>query len=198
MKQRIYTQTQQKWLTKLMGYNFEITYKKGSENIMVDALSLEFSLIAISIVNSKKWGRIQDSWKSDAEVAHIIEQLQKDSQSKPNYVWEHNQLKSKGSIVVKNDPRLRQQLFLEFHCSSIGGHSVAEVTKKEILSFIFIRRDWKKKSKTLFGNMILVIDINHKILYLMSCWSPFQFPQAFEMKLAWTLLMSYPFHKERA
>lgn len=61
MKQRIHTQTQQKWLTKLMGYNFEITYKKGSENIMVDALSLEFSLIAISIVNSKKWGRIQDS-----------------------------------------------------------------------------------------------------------------------------------------
>ena len=29
---------QQKWVSKLMGYNYEITYKKGKDNIVADAL----------------------------------------------------------------------------------------------------------------------------------------------------------------
>ena len=39
LDQRITTPTQMKWLPKLMGYDYEIMYKKGSENVVVDALS---------------------------------------------------------------------------------------------------------------------------------------------------------------
>lgn len=39
MEQRITTQSQQNWLAKLMGYDFEIVYEKGSTNRAVDALS---------------------------------------------------------------------------------------------------------------------------------------------------------------
>lgn len=38
-EQRITTPAQEKWLAKLMGYNFVITYKKGNENKAADALS---------------------------------------------------------------------------------------------------------------------------------------------------------------
>ena len=45
--------TQQKWVSKLMGYDNEITYKKGKENLVVDALSHTFddhiSLLVISM-----------------------------------------------------------------------------------------------------------------------------------------------------
>lgn len=37
--QTIVTEAQQKWLVKLVGYDFTIEYKKGSENSIVDALS---------------------------------------------------------------------------------------------------------------------------------------------------------------
>lgn len=30
---------QQKWVTKMQGYDFEIVYKKGKDNIVADALS---------------------------------------------------------------------------------------------------------------------------------------------------------------
>jgi hypothetical protein len=30
---------QQKWVTKLFGYDYEIIYKKGKDNVVVDALS---------------------------------------------------------------------------------------------------------------------------------------------------------------
>jgi hypothetical protein len=32
-------QQQQKWVTKILGYDFEIVYKKGKQNGVADALS---------------------------------------------------------------------------------------------------------------------------------------------------------------
>ena len=57
MEQRLYSEEQQKWVTKMLGYDFEIIYKKGKQNVVVDALSrkdedVEALLYAISIIQS--------------------------------------------------------------------------------------------------------------------------------------------------
>ncbi|KAK4390036.1 Retrovirus-related Pol polyprotein from transposon [Sesamum angolense] len=39
LEQRISTSSHQKWLSKLMGYEYTINYKKGKENVVADALS---------------------------------------------------------------------------------------------------------------------------------------------------------------
>jgi hypothetical protein len=39
LEQRITTLEQQKWVTKLLGYDHEITYRPGRENFATDALS---------------------------------------------------------------------------------------------------------------------------------------------------------------
>jgi hypothetical protein len=39
LEQRISSQEQQKWVTKLFGYDYEIIYKKGKDNVVADALS---------------------------------------------------------------------------------------------------------------------------------------------------------------
>ena len=39
LEQRLYSKEQQKWVTKMLGYDFEIIYKKGKLNVVVDALS---------------------------------------------------------------------------------------------------------------------------------------------------------------
>jgi hypothetical protein len=38
-KQKIGTPMQQQWITKLLGYDFVVEYKKGQDNIVADALS---------------------------------------------------------------------------------------------------------------------------------------------------------------
>jgi hypothetical protein len=39
LEQRLSSEEQQKWVTKMLGYDFEIIYKKGKHNIVADALS---------------------------------------------------------------------------------------------------------------------------------------------------------------
>jgi hypothetical protein len=39
LEQRISSPKQQIWVTNLFGYNYEIVYKKGRDNVVADALS---------------------------------------------------------------------------------------------------------------------------------------------------------------
>jgi hypothetical protein len=55
LEQRLSSKEQQKWVTKILGYDFEIVYKKGKQNVVANALSrkdedVEAFLCAISII----------------------------------------------------------------------------------------------------------------------------------------------------
>jgi hypothetical protein len=55
LEQRLFSGEKQKWVTKILGYDFEFVYKKGKENVVADALSIndedvEAFLYAISII----------------------------------------------------------------------------------------------------------------------------------------------------
>jgi hypothetical protein len=38
LEQQLSSEEQQKWVTKMLGYDFEIIYKKRKQNILTDAL----------------------------------------------------------------------------------------------------------------------------------------------------------------
>jgi hypothetical protein len=54
LEQRISSLEQQKWVTKMLGYDYEIIYKKGKENVVVDSLSWKYeeegSLFSLSFI----------------------------------------------------------------------------------------------------------------------------------------------------
>ena len=63
LEQRLSSEEQQKWVTKMLGYDFEIIYKKGKQNVVADALSgkdedVESLLYAILI--------LQPEWITEA------------------------------------------------------------------------------------------------------------------------------------
>jgi hypothetical protein len=70
---------QQKWVTKLFGYDYEIIYKKGKDNVVADALSRKYedegSLFSLSfIVLDWIQGFLQE-WLHDPKISHMIQQL---------------------------------------------------------------------------------------------------------------------------
>jgi hypothetical protein len=79
----------------MLGYDFEIIYKKGKHNFMENALSMEeeetkSSLCVISIPQFVWVEEVRIEWKQDQEVCKIIQQLHKDTSSLDNFVWNND------------------------------------------------------------------------------------------------------------
>ena len=93
----------------MMGYDFELLFRKGASNIVADALSRQpFSqLNAIAVVTSDLMQRIQHSWISDSDLVHLIHAVTRDPGKHSKYTWHSNQLRRLGKLVIGNDSRLR-------------------------------------------------------------------------------------------
>ncbi|GJY74661.1 retrotransposable element Tf2 [Tanacetum coccineum] len=126
-----------KWLPKLLGYDYEISYKKGNENMVVDALSRvnqsgELLQMAVSSVTSDVWEKVKASWKNDIDVQNLIQSLVDHSYKGNKYSWTDGVLKRKGKVVVGNDLELRKELIKYFHNEAIRGHSGVHVSTKKL------------------------------------------------------------------
>jgi len=90
LEQRLSSEEQQKWVTKMLGYDLEIIYKKGKKNVVADALSIkdedvEALLCAISIIQPDWINEAREEWKNDEEVWALIRKLQQDSSTSDTF-----------------------------------------------------------------------------------------------------------------
>lgn len=121
--QRLHTEWQQKMLTKMMGLQFKVVYKKGINNGAADALSRKppHSSQAMAV------STIQPAWLSDVQASYSCDDLAQTLLQKlaicPSSV-EHYTLSSgvhKGRIWVGNDASLHRQIVSALHDSAQGG-----------------------------------------------------------------------------
>lgn len=144
--QKINTPLQHSWLVKLMGYDFEITYKKGCDNVAADALSRlqSTSLSAMTLMSFQPvfLTRIQHSWVGDVDVQHTITALQQ-QQGPSSFSWDGTLLKRKGKLVVGNDAQLKHDIIAACHESPMGGHSGIHATHQRLKSMFY----WKGQTK---------------------------------------------------
>jgi hypothetical protein len=128
LEQRLSSEEQQKWVTKILGYDFEIVYKKGKQNVVADALSrkdedVEAFLCAISIIQPDWIIEARDEWKNDEKVWTLIQRLQQDSSASDTFTWENDSLWYKDRLYLCKNSQLKQKVLLELHTSPVGGHS---------------------------------------------------------------------------
>ena len=79
LEQKISSPEQQKWVTKLLRFDFEISYKNGKENVLADALSQlpeQAEVLAISLPTSDFLEDIMLEWQEDSETSKIIKKLE--------------------------------------------------------------------------------------------------------------------------
>lgn len=80
LEQHLSLEEQQKWVTKMLGYEFEIVYKKGKENLVADALSrrdesAEALLCAIYLLNADWVDQACEEWKKEATTHTLIQNI---------------------------------------------------------------------------------------------------------------------------
>ena len=103
MEQNISSPEQQKWVTKLLRFDYEITYKKGKENVVADALSQlpeQVEFLTVSLPTSDFLKDIKIEWQDDPETSKIIKKLEEASSSVAHYNWDSKELHYKGCIVL--------------------------------------------------------------------------------------------------
>ncbi|KAL0541701.1 hypothetical protein IC582_021756 [Cucumis melo] len=115
----------QKWLTKLLGYDFEILYQPGLQNKATDALlrmDMNPELQTMTTTGIVDMETVAREVKKDVELQKTVEQLQRDPPIEGKYKWENGILLYKGRVVLSNSSSLIPSLLHTFHDSILGGH----------------------------------------------------------------------------
>ncbi|KZV25320.1 peroxidase 64 [Dorcoceras hygrometricum] len=139
LQQRITTPDQQHWLSKLMGFEFQIKYKAGSLNGAADALSrrLEPEINSISVPQWVEIEEIQTAVRQDPKLRKIIARLQNADLVNSPYGLEHGTLFYKGRLVLPAHSRWTTLIMEECHGSVEGGHAGAFRTLHRITNSFF-------------------------------------------------------------
>ncbi|KAA3485506.1 Integrase, catalytic core [Gossypium australe] len=118
----------------MLGYDYEIVYRKGSNNVAVDALSRVNSitisqlrqLTGVTVV-SELLSKVQALYLSDPKLHKLCAEVQNQSSPHPK----------KGKIMVGNNEEIRRAIFQHFHASAIGGHSGVVASGNRMASLLY-------------------------------------------------------------
>ena len=134
--QKVSTPWQQKALTKLLGLQYKIQYKKGCDNRVADALSRvchpsTSEALALSMAQPTWLAEVQHAYLSDEVASKLLTTL---STSSPvgHYKLVDGLIKYKDRIWVGNSTTLHSKILHALHSSAIGGHSGYEATYNRV------------------------------------------------------------------
>ena len=141
LEQREVTLDYQRWLTRIMGYDFDIEYKVGAENRVADGLSrivqykslnLKFHCFALTIPASLQAQDIYAEVDGNEWIQDQIAKLSRGEKLKEGFLVIQGRLFNRRSLVLSSQSRHVQMILREYHDSLIGGHSGVLKTYKRI------------------------------------------------------------------
>lgn len=142
LTQVIQTPEQQHYLSKLLGYHYDIQYRPGSTNIVADALSRSLEpAIAECMLLSVPQFLFLDELKQEMAADSVFQDLRNrylnDPASMPDFKLIDELLLRRGKIWISPSSRFKQLLLREFHESLVGGHAGVAKTLKRLSENFF-------------------------------------------------------------
>jgi hypothetical protein len=123
--QQLQSDLQRKAMTKLMGLQFQVVYKKSSENVVADALSRVGSMMELSVISKVQplWVQeVLNSYATDPEAQHLITQLLTHSPYEQGFSLQQGVIRRAGRIWIVSNSALCTKLITALHSSAVGGH----------------------------------------------------------------------------
>lgn len=104
-------------MDKLLGYDFEIQYKEGKKNRVIDTLSHVVDMIFISMVNNVDWSIIVEGMTQDEQLHKLIQELAVDPKYHPSFEFKNDCFGYKGMVVLSHKSTKIPSVLEEFHAS---------------------------------------------------------------------------------
>jgi len=105
LDQRVVEEGQQWWLSKLLGYNFEIKYKASSDNRVADALSRKFHYSSISFSIAAEWADIETEVLEDVKLKNIMQKLLFGEEVAAGFELRNGKLMYRGRLVLAKNSK---------------------------------------------------------------------------------------------
>lgn len=132
----------------MLGYDYEMIYKKGRENSVADALSHQFdeesTLLTISLPIPKWIEEAHREWFSHPWLSQLMTQLHADPNSTKGCSWQDEILRYKDRVIILPTSTLKSRILTELHSSSIAGHSGFQKTYARTRRSFFLDRNEKE------------------------------------------------------
>lgn len=126
-QQREINSEYQKWVTKLLGFDFQIQFKPGISNRVADALSRKAvrEVVLSTMISSNKviWTELEKEMKDDKDHQRIRHELQDGTKEYIGFALVDDKLMYKGRSVIPRKSAVIPVLLRECHDSLVGGHS---------------------------------------------------------------------------
>lgn len=146
LEQRILTPEQQKWMGKLVGYDYEITYCPGSANAAADALSRRSHSPCLNTVYTQQtdfWDDLREATTTHPYLLRLGH-LADENPGGP-YVRRNGMIYFNNRLVIPHDFPIIKPLLKEFHDTPMGGNSGVLRTRKRISQQFY----WPSMHKTI-------------------------------------------------
>lgn len=145
--QNLTSDLQRKAMTKLVGLDFSIQYKRGVENTAADALSRVAHLFTVQAMSASRpvWVQeILNSYTVDPAAQEMLTKLAIDVEACPGFQLQEGLIRQEGKIWVGANAGLQTKLIQAFHSTPIGGHSGMLSTYhkvKQLFSWTGLKKD---------------------------------------------------------
>ena len=139
LEQRVGTPFQQKWVAKLLGFDFIVEYRCGKENRAADALSRQMvkendstiqeyqddtvELHALSVVQATWWEDLQQAYTQDPQLQQLLIRYNQGDLDSAKYKLQRTLLFYKGRLHLGTLKDYQNLMLKQYHGSSIGGHT---------------------------------------------------------------------------
>jgi hypothetical protein len=151
-EQRLTTPWQHKALTKLLGLQYRIIYKKGVDNNAADALSRcpipeSVALSALSVCVPEWTQEVIEGYHQDPDSASKVQTLCINNSAIPDFTIKNGLLYFKGRMWIGNNVPVQQKILANLHTAAIGGHSgitVAYHRIRQLFAWTSLRADVAK------------------------------------------------------
>jgi hypothetical protein len=134
--QTLHTQWQHKAMSKMLGLQYMIVYRKGTENTPADALSCKpthhSELYAVSSVMPTWLAEITADYALDPKTVSLLAHLSVKSEGADEFTLCEGVIRHKGHIFLGCSPALQARITDALHSSATGGHSGFPVTYRTI------------------------------------------------------------------
>jgi hypothetical protein len=137
LTQVIQTPEQQQYLSKLLGYHYEIPYRLGTTNVVADALSRadllhHHDFYLLSSPSMVFLDELRQELSSDRLFLELSTKIQTDPSSFPQFKLVNGLLLYNGRIWLSPHSRFKSLLLQEHHDSLIAGHADVSKTMKQL------------------------------------------------------------------